>query len=107
MTVSIESKLLAMPKPTASPTEFRRLADQIKGVSDLTRLRVLLLLGDRERNVGNLCSEISCSMTALSCHLALMRLAGLIAFRQQGQRHLYALTESGREIRRVIVAVIG
>jgi DNA-binding transcriptional ArsR family regulator len=71
---------------TAKPTDFRRLAARLKQVSDPTRLRVVLLLGDGERSVGDLCAEIACSMTSLSRHLALLRLVDLVVPRRDDQR---------------------
>ncbi|HMB03427.1 MAG TPA: hypothetical protein VKP69_06765 [Isosphaeraceae bacterium] len=46
-------------------------------------------------------------MTALSRHLALLRLAGLVVPRRDGQRNVYALTDAGRDLRRVLVGVVG
>ena len=83
------------------------MAERLKQGSDLTRLRVLLLLGDAERSVGDLRSEISCSMTAISRHLALLRLAGLIVPTRNGPRNVYALTDAGRDLRRAVVGVVG
>jgi ArsR family transcriptional regulator, zinc-responsive transcriptional repressor len=97
----------ATPKPTSGPTDFRRSAERLKQVSDLTRLRVLLLLGDGEQSVGALHSAIACSMTAISRHLALLRLAGLVVPRRDGQQNIYTLTDAGRDMRRVVVGVVG
>src|SRR5512135_1897304 len=68
MTASTRPKPKATHEPTPGPTDFRRMAERLKQGFDLTRLRVLLLLGDGERSVGDLRSEISCSMTAISRH---------------------------------------
>jgi DNA-binding transcriptional ArsR family regulator len=87
--------------------DFHRVAERLKQVSDLTRLNVLLLLGDRERSVGDLRAEIACSMTAISRHLTLLRLAGIVIPRRDGQRNVYALTEEGQGLHRVIMGVIG
>lgn len=92
--------------PTSGPADFRRLAERFKQVSDFTRLLVILLLGDGDRSVGFLRSEILCSMTVLSRHLALLRLAGLVVPSRDGQRNVYALTAAGRDMRRVIVGVM-
>jgi DNA-binding transcriptional ArsR family regulator len=97
----------ATPEPTPGPTDFRRTAERLKQVSEPTRLRVLLRLGDGERSVGALRSEIAGGMTALSRHLALLRLAGLVVPRRDGQRNVYALTDAGRDLRRVLVGVVG
>jgi DNA-binding transcriptional ArsR family regulator len=94
-------------KPAPTPTDFRRLAERIKQVSDLTRLSVLLLLGEGERSVGDLSAVTGSSMTALSRHLALLRLADIIVPRRDGQRNVYALTDAGRILRRAVVGVVG
>jgi DNA-binding transcriptional ArsR family regulator len=93
-------------EPAPGPADFRHLAARLKQVSDPTRLRVLLLLGDGERSVGVLHTEISCSMTTISRHLALLRLAGLVEPRRDGQQNVYALTDAGRVLRRVVVGVV-
>ena len=46
-------------------------------------------------------------MTVLSRHLALLRLAGLVVPRRDAQRNVYALTDAGRDLRRVIERVAG
>jgi DNA-binding transcriptional ArsR family regulator len=56
---------------------------------------------------GALRSEIAGSMTALSRHLALLRRAGLVVPRRDGQRNVYALTDAGRDLRRVLVGMVG
>src|SRR5258708_1179053 len=98
---------LTSSKPNPRPTKFHRLAVRLKQVSDLNRLRVVLLLGDSERSVGALCSQISCSPSAISRHLALMRLDGLVVPRRNGHQNIYSLTDAGRDMGRVIVAVAG
>src|SRR5437879_3877664 len=94
--------MIAITKPkraTSGPTDFRRTAARLKQVSDRTRLGVLLLLGEGERSVGAIRSELSCSMTALSRHLTLLRLAGLVVPRRDAQRNIYRLTDVGRVLR--------
>jgi DNA-binding HxlR family transcriptional regulator len=94
-------------EPTPGPPDFQRLAARLKHVSDPTRLHVLLLLGDGERSVGVLQAEVACSMTVLSRHLALLRLAGLVVPRRDAQRNVYALTDAGRVLRRAVEGVAG
>jgi DNA-binding transcriptional ArsR family regulator len=107
MNDSIKPRTMTTRKPASEPADFRHLAGRFKQVSDLTRLSVLLLLGDGERSVGDLSAATGCSMTALSRHLALLRLAGIIVPRRDGQRNIYTLTDAGRGLRRVIVGVVG
>ena len=105
--MAIPSGPRAAREPPAGPTDFRRAAARLKQASDLTRLRVLLTLGDGERSVGALRAEIAGSMSTLSRHLALLRLAGLVAPRRDGPRNVYALTDAGRDLWRAVAAVVG
>src|SRR6266446_8026605 len=59
--------------------EIRRVAELLKQVSDPTRLQVLMLLAEKERNVSELCSDLGTqSQPAVSHHLALLRHGRLI-----------------------------
>jgi DNA-binding transcriptional ArsR family regulator len=94
-------------KSHSGPSKYHRLAVRLKQVSDLTRLRVVMLLSGNERSVGALCGQIACSHSVLSRHLALMRLAGLVVPRRAGQQNYYSLTDSGRDMGRIIAAIVG
>ena len=50
--ITISKSRKATSRPTSGPIDFHRAAERIKQVSNLTRLRVLLLLGEGERSVG-------------------------------------------------------
>ena len=70
----------------------KRLVELFKLLSDETRLRILLLLKDRqELNVRTLCQILRQSQPAVSHHLALLRVAGLIDMRRQGKHNFYRL----------------
>jgi DNA-binding transcriptional ArsR family regulator len=90
-----------------APDDFRGMANRFKQVSDLTRLQVLVLLGDNEHSVGELSARVGASMSALSRHLALLRLAGVVVYTRTGQRNVYALTGPGRAIWRVVMVLMG
>jgi ArsR family transcriptional regulator len=63
-----------------------------KLLSDETRLRVLMYLREHgELNVRTLCELLSQSQPAVSHHLALLRLAGLLTCRRDGKHHFYRL----------------
>lgn len=88
--------------------EVRRVADLLKQVSDPTRLQVLLLLNEQERNVTELCEELGAqSQPAVSHHLALLRHGRLIEPRRSGKHNYYALTEAGRQLAEVVATVVG
>ncbi len=91
-----------------SLAEIRRVAELLKQVSDPTRLQVLMLLSEKERNVSELCSDLGTqSQPAVSHHLALLRHGRLIEPRRSGKHNFYALTEAGRELAHVVDSVVG
>ena len=95
---------VATPRPTA---EIRRVAELLKQVSDPTRLQVLILLNERERNVTELCSDLGTqSQPAVSHHLALLRHGRLIEPRRSGKHNFYALTDAGRQLAHVVNSVV-
>ncbi len=94
------------PPPRPSP-EIRRVADLLKQVSDPTRLQVLMLLNDKERNVSELCADLGTqSQPAVSHHLALLRHGRLIEPRRSGKHNFYGLTEAGRELAEVVNTIV-
>lgn len=99
----------AKPSASARPSsEIRRVADLLKQVSDPTRLQVLMLLCEKERNVSELCSDLGTqSQPAVSHHLALLRHGRLIEPRRSGKHNFYGLTDAGRELARVVNTVVG
>ncbi len=102
---SRSSKSAPPPRPTA---EIRRVAELLKQVSDPTRLQVLMLLSEKERNVTELCADLGTqSQPAVSHHLALLRHGRLIEPRRSGKHNFYALTEAGRELAQVVNSVVG
>jgi DNA-binding transcriptional ArsR family regulator len=106
MAAARSAKSSAAPaRPTA---EIRRVAELLKQVSDPTRLQVLMLLSEKERNVTELCSDLGTqSQPAVSHHLALLRHGRLIEPRRAGKHNIYALTEAGRELAQVVNSVVG
>jgi ArsR family transcriptional regulator, zinc-responsive transcriptional repressor len=94
---------------TARPlSEIRRVAELLKQVSDPTRLQVLMLLSEKERNVSELCADLGTqSQPAVSHHLALLRHGRLIEPRRDGKHNFYGLTEAGRELAQVVDSVVG
>lgn len=60
-------------------------------LTDANRRRILDLLRERERPVGELVEEIGISQPGVSKHLRVLREAGLVEVRRDAQRRLYAL----------------
>jgi DNA-binding transcriptional ArsR family regulator len=68
-------------------------------IAEPNRRRILDLLLDRERAVGDLVDALHVSQPAVSKHLRVLRDAGLVAVRADGQRRLYrARPEPLREV---------
>jgi DNA-binding transcriptional ArsR family regulator len=87
--------------------QAKRAAVLLKHVSDPTRLRVVAMLSEGERHVGGLCAELSQSQPAVSHHLALLRLGGIVASRRQGRNNLYHLTDAGEKLASIVKGVVG
>lgn len=60
-------------------------------VAEPNRRRVLDLLRERERTVGELVSALGMSQPAVSKHLRVLRDAGLVEVRVDAQRRIYTL----------------
>jgi DNA-binding transcriptional ArsR family regulator len=60
-------------------------------LAEPTRRRILDLLRDRERPVGELVEHLALSQPGVSKHLRVLREAGLVEVRHEAQRRLYGL----------------
>jgi DNA-binding transcriptional ArsR family regulator len=58
---------------------------------DPTRRRMLELLLQRERSVGELVARFTLTQPAISRHLGALRAAGLVTVRRDGRRRVYRL----------------
>ena len=84
------STLAAMPP--VSEQAVRDLAQVFKMMSDETRLRILLYLAqNQELHVTDLCNRLGQSQPAVSHHLALLRVSGLIESRREGKHNFYSV----------------
>jgi ArsR family transcriptional regulator len=91
---------LAEPPVERGTATFPELSDQLekdlvqvfKLLSDETRLRILMyLLREGELHVTALCERLGQSQPAVSHHLALLRVAGLIEARRDGKHNFYSI----------------
>jgi DNA-binding transcriptional ArsR family regulator len=71
---------------------YQAKADFFKTLGHPARIRVLELLSERERAVGEMLPEVGVEATNLSQHLAVLRRAGLVSFRRDGSTVYYSLT---------------
>ena len=83
---------------TLGEARNERLVDMFRQVADPTRLQLLRLLAEGERNVGDLCIALDGqSQPAVSHHLAKLRDAGLVEPKRDGKFSYYSLTDHGRD----------
>ena len=92
----------------ADPSEADLLAKYFRVLGDPTRLRVLELLADGERSVGELAELLRSPQPKLSNHLACLRWCGFVSTRREHRTVHYRLADArvsavialGREILR-------
>ncbi len=78
--------------PPISDQAVRDLSQVFKLMSDETRLRILLYLAQSgELHVTDLCTRLGQSQPAVSHHLALLRVSGLIESRREGKHNFYSV----------------
>jgi DNA-binding transcriptional ArsR family regulator len=69
--------------------------DPFAALGDPNRRRILRLLADGNRSVGDLAAQLPISRPAVSRHLRLLREAGLVDERARGTQRIYALRDEG------------
>ena len=89
---SESSSTSAQAVPEVSEQAVRELAQVFKLLSDETRLRILFYLAQNsELHVTDLCNRLGQSQPAVSHHLALLRVSGLIESRREGKHNFYSV----------------
>ena len=76
-----------------SPAEADLLAKYFRVLGDRTRLRVLELVAERERSVGELVSLLGEPQSKVSNHLACLRWCGFVVTRRQHRTVHYRLAD--------------
>jgi ArsR family transcriptional regulator len=77
----------------------RELVQRFKLLADETRLKILYyLMQTSELNVRTLCRMLAQSQPAVSHHLALLRVAGIIECRREGKHNFYHLVPARRAL---------
>jgi DNA-binding transcriptional ArsR family regulator len=73
--------------------EVRRAADRLRMLADPTRLKILWALAQGESSVACLAEIVGAAPTAVSQHLAKLRLAGIVNPRREGTFVHYTLDD--------------
>lgn len=77
--------------PGVTEQDLEQLTSLFRLLSDKTRLNILLLLAQGERNVSSLCEELNLPQPTVSHHLGLLRMNSVIANRRNGKQVFYTL----------------
>ncbi len=93
------------PDIAALEERAEEAATLLGAMANAKRLLVLCHLVDGERSVGDLAGIAGISQSALSQHLAKMRLQGLVATRREAQTIYYSLASS--DVRVLIETLYG
>ena len=84
---------MKMAKRTVGATDqdLEQLTSLFRLLSDKTRLNILFLLSEGERNVTSLCDELKLPQPTVSHHLGLLRMNNVISNRRNGKQVFYSL----------------
>jgi len=75
----------------------RTYSKYFKAFGDPTRLRILALLAPKELAVGEIVTRVGLSQPTVSRHLAILREAGVVVDRRDGQQVFYSLNKTSVE----------
>ena len=99
-TATVRNRSSKTPPSVSSPIRvsgdtLHRLTAVFKLLSDQSRLKIVLALAqDAELHVSALCDMLGQSQPAVSHHLTLMRMVGLVGYRRDGKHNYYYLASS-------------
>jgi DNA-binding transcriptional ArsR family regulator len=93
MSAAARRKSASTPLGATMQAQAEQAADLLKALSNPQRLRVMCLLIDGERTVGEINAEIELSQSALSQHLAVLREGGWVQTRRESQNVYYSVAE--------------
>ena len=74
-----------------SEEQFQKLLSFFKVLGNESRLKILGLLANQERSVGELAAELELREPTVSHHLATMKELGLLNMRAEGNTRIYSL----------------
>lgn len=78
---------------TDRPTPVELLSKYFRAFADPTRLRILELVADQERSVGELVELTGQAQPKISNHLACLRWCGFVSTRRQHRRMYYSVAD--------------
>lgn len=77
------------PEPGAAA--YQHAARLLAHLADRTRLRILALLAEGERSVGEICTRLERPQPSVSHHLGVLRRSGILTASRRGKSIVYKL----------------
>ena len=74
-------------------SELMDMAELFKAFGDSTRIKILYVLWQGERNVTDICGALEMNQSAISHQLKLLKSAGLVGSRREGKQMIYFLAD--------------
>jgi ArsR family transcriptional regulator, virulence genes transcriptional regulator len=93
MAAASRKKTAPTPMGARMQAQAEQAAELLKALSNPQRLRVMCLLIDGERTVGEINAEVELSQSALSQHLAVLRDGGWVQTRRESQSVYYSVAD--------------
>lgn len=84
---------VTLPKELPPESEINGMTELFKVLGDPTRLKMLFLFSSQESYVGEIASKLHVTESAVSHHLQILRLNGLVKKRRTGKTIFYCLTD--------------
>ncbi|WP_028307551.1 ArsR/SmtB family transcription factor [Desulfitibacter alkalitolerans] len=83
-------------------SKFSELEQVFKALADVTRLRIVQMVSEKEMCVYDIFQELNISQPAVSHHLKILKQAGLIVGRKKGKWVLYSIDDNRRDFLKLI-----
>jgi DNA-binding transcriptional ArsR family regulator len=80
-------------QPMSAPAED--VDAPLRALADANRRRILAVVRDQPRAVGEIAEQVAMSQQAVSFHLRVLRGAGLVTERHERTRHLFVVRTDG------------
>jgi DNA-binding transcriptional ArsR family regulator len=89
---------MASKSSTSEAQSLNNLCQLFHLLSDKTRLQIVMMLAEGERDVTSLCKELHLAQPTVSHHLGLLRMNRVIMNKRQGKRVIYALDATAGKV---------
>ena len=80
--------------PAPNPESLTAMVETFKALADPTRARIVLILTQSERSVGDLVELLEAQQSTVSRHLAVLRAARLVQTRRETTHIYYRLSDA-------------